>query len=132
MKKRIIVGITGASGAPLAVALLKVLQEMEIETHLIVTRGGEMTLQQECGVNLADIRALADECYDNDNIGAAVASGSFRTTGMIVVPCSMKTVAGIHSGYCLFIVFIIHLIALLHVECQNLHSFPSPQQIPIY
>ena len=99
MKKRLIIGVSGASGAPLAVALLKALRETEVETHLIVTRGGEMTLQQECGMTLPELQALADVCYDNDNIGAAVASGSFRTMGMIVVPCSMKTVAGIHSGY---------------------------------
>lgn len=99
MKKRLIIGVSGASGAPLAVALLKALQETEVETHLIVTRGGEMTLQQECGMTLPELQALADVCYDNENIGAAVASGSFRTMGMIVVPCSMKTVAGIHSGY---------------------------------
>ena len=99
MKKRLIIGVSGASGAPLAVALLKALRETEVETHLIVTRGGEMTLQQECGMTLEELQALADVCYDNDNIGAAVASGSFRTMGMIVVPCSMKTVAGVHSGY---------------------------------
>lgn len=97
MKKRLIVGISGASGAPLAIALLKALKETGVETHVVVTKGGEMTLRQECGIGLENIPA--DILYDNGNIGAAIASGSYRTMGMIVVPCSMKTVAGIHSGY---------------------------------
>ncbi|MGN0985354.1 MAG: UbiX family flavin prenyltransferase [Candidatus Enterenecus sp.] len=99
MGKRLIVGMSGASGAPLTVELLRRLREEhpEIETHLIVTRGGELTLAQECGgVRLAE---LADVVYDNGDIGAGPASGSFRTMGMVVVPCSMKTVAGVHSGY---------------------------------
>ncbi len=101
MGERLIVGVSGASGAPLAVELLKQLHEShpEIETHLVVTRGGEMTLEQETGLTLADLKKLASVCYDNDSIGAAIASGSFRTMGMIVVPCSMKTAAGIVTGY---------------------------------
>lgn len=97
MKQRIVIGISGASGAPLAVALLKALKEKEIETHVMITDGGEKTLQQECG--MSSISELADVVYDNHNIGAGPASGSFKTMGMIVIPCSMKTVAGIHSGY---------------------------------
>lgn len=99
MEQRLVVGISGASGAPLAVNLLKALQNTPVQTHLIVTYGGAMTLEQECGMGLAELAALADVVYDNGNIGAAVASGSYRTMGMVVVPCSMKTVAGIHSGY---------------------------------
>lgn len=99
MERRIIIGISGASGAPIAVALLEALQNTPVQTHLIVTRGGEFTLHQECGMKLEDVQALADVVYDNGNIGAAVASGSYKTMGMVVVPCSMKTVAGIHSGY---------------------------------
>lgn len=99
MKQRIVVGISGASGAPLALALLKALRQANVETHVVVSRGGEMTLRQECGVGMEEIERLADVVYDNGNIGAAIASGSFRTAGMIVAPCSMKTVAGIHSGY---------------------------------
>lgn len=97
MKQRLVIGISGASGAPLAVALLKALKETEIETHVMITHGGELTLQQECGMN--SISELADVLYDNHDIGAGPASGSFKTMGMIVIPCSMKTVAGIHSGY---------------------------------
>lgn len=101
MVKRLIVGVTGASGAPLAVELLRELREHhpEVETHLVVTRSGELTLEQETGLTLAELRKLADLSYDNDSIGAAIASGNFKTMGMIVVPCSMKTVAGIVTGY---------------------------------
>lgn len=99
MERRLIVGISGASGAPIAVRLLEALQEMPVQTHLVVTRGGEMTLRQECGMGLEDVARLADVVCDNENIGASIASGSYKTMGMVVVPCSMKTVAGIHSGY---------------------------------
>ena len=101
MSERLIVGVSGASGAPLAVELLRQLHEdhPEIETHLVVTRGGELTLEQETGLTLADLKKLASVCYDNDSIGAPIASGSFKTMGMIVVPCSMKTAAGIVTGY---------------------------------
>lgn len=93
MRKRLIIGMSGVSGVPLTIELLKQLQQYKeiIETHLIVTKGAEMTLEQ--------LYALADEVYDNYNIGAGPASGSYRTMGMIVIPCSMKTLAGIVSGY---------------------------------
>lgn len=93
MRKRLIIGMSGASGAPLTIELLKQLQQYKeiIETHLIVTKGAEMTLEQ--------LYALADEVHDNYNIGAGPASGSCRTMGVIVIPCSMKTLAGIVSGY---------------------------------
>lgn len=101
MDKRLIVGVSGASGAPLAVELLRQLRDNhpEVETHLIVTKGGELTLRQETSMPLDELKALASVWHDNDDIGASVASGSFRTMGMAVVPCSMKTVAGIVSGY---------------------------------
>lgn len=101
MVKRLIVGMSGASGAPLTVELLRQLRENhpEVETHLVVTRGGELTLVQETGVTLDGLRALVGVFHENDAIGASIASGSFQTMGMIVVPCSMKTVAGIVSGY---------------------------------
>lgn len=97
MTRRLVIGISGASGAPLAVALLKVLKDTDIETHVMITHGGELTLKQECDMD--SITELADVVYDNHDIGAGPASGSFKTMGMIVIPCSMKTVAGIHSGY---------------------------------
>ena len=101
MKKRLIIGMSGASGAPLTVELLKQLNQNcpDIETNLIITRGGEMTLASETDLTLDDLRKMATVCHDNHDIGACVASGSFRTMGMIVIPCSMKTVAGIVTGY---------------------------------
>lgn len=101
MVKRLIIGMSGASGAPLTAELLRQLRDHhpEVETHLIVTRGGELTLTQETGMPLAELQQLAAVCHSNHSIGAAPASGSFKTMGMVVVPCSMKTVAGIVSGY---------------------------------
>ena len=101
MRKRLIIGISGASGALLTIELLKQLQQYKeiIETHLIVTKGAEMTLEQETDYTLEQLYAHADEVHDNYNIGAGPASGSYRTMGMIVIPCSMKTLAGIVSGY---------------------------------
>lgn len=98
-KKRLIVGISGASGAPIAVELLKCIKPHGIESHLIITKGGYMTIQQETGLTALQFEALADVVYDNSNIGATLASGSYKTAGMVIVPCSMKTVAGINSGY---------------------------------
>ena len=99
-KKRLIVGMSGASGAPLTIELLKRLRDNpDVETHLIITRSAGLTLLQETGLSADELKSLADICYDNESIGARPASGSFRTEGMIVIPCSMKTVAGIASGY---------------------------------
>lgn len=99
-KKRLLIGMSGASGAPITVELLKKLQSADaVESHLIVTRGAELTLRQETGLSPEELTALADVCYQNEDISAAPASGSFLFEGMIVVPCSMKTAAGIASGY---------------------------------
>ena len=100
-KKRIIVGISGASGTPLALELLRQLEgcREQTETHLIYTDGAVQTLRRETGQKPEQLEKMADYVHDSHNIGAAPASGSFRTDGMIVVPCSMKTVAGIASGY---------------------------------
>lgn len=101
MGKRLIIGVSGASGAPLAVELLRQLHEnhSDVEPHLVVTRGAELTLKQECGMTVDGLREFASVYHEIDEIGASVASGSFCTMGMIIVPCSMKTVAGIVSGY---------------------------------
>lgn len=96
---RLVIGMSGASGIPIAIELLRQLKKAPVETHLVCTRGAELTLRQESRLTLEDLYAMADVVYDNQNIGAAIASGTFRTCGMIVVPCSMKTVAGIVSGY---------------------------------
>jgi 4-hydroxy-3-polyprenylbenzoate decarboxylase len=96
-KKRVVVGMSGASGAILGIEALRIFRELE--THLIVSTGATLTIALETGVTLDEVRALADVVHDNANLGAAVASGSFRTMGMLVVPCSMKTVAGIAHGF---------------------------------
>lgn len=98
-QKRLLVGISGASGMPLAVEVLRAFKASEIETHVICTDSGAKTLSLETGLTLKDLQNLSHTLYDNHNIGAAPASGSCPMDGMIVVPCSMKTLAGIHSGY---------------------------------
>lgn len=100
MMRRIVVGISGASGMPAAWCLLKMLKEApEVETHLVLTKAAELTIGYETEKRVEDFRALADVIYDAGEMGAAIASGSFHTDGMIIVPCSMKTIAGIAGGY---------------------------------
>jgi 4-hydroxy-3-polyprenylbenzoate decarboxylase len=96
---RIVVGITGGSGALYGLALLKALRELGIETHLVVSDMGEQVMLHECGIEPFELKCLADFYYDNKNLAASIASGSFKTDGMIIVPCSMKTLAGIAHGY---------------------------------
>lgn len=96
---RIIVGVSGASGAPVAVELLRALRRTRLESHLIVTAGGWRTIAEETGMTAEQVCALADAVHDVNDVGAPPASGSWRALGMVVVPCSMKTLAGIHSGY---------------------------------
>ncbi|NLJ79828.1 MAG: UbiX family flavin prenyltransferase [Firmicutes bacterium] len=99
-KKRLVVGISGASGAIVGIELLATLKaHRDWETHLVITGGGEITISQEAEYDLEAVQALADVVHPIDNIGATIASGSFETEGMVVVPCSMKTVAGIAGGY---------------------------------
>ena len=98
--KRLVVGITGASGVVMGVELLRVLQGMDgVQSHLVMTRGAVETLGYETQLSPEDVIPLADEAYDIEDMGAVISSGSFRTEGMIVLPCSMKTVAGIASGF---------------------------------
>lgn len=101
MAERLIIGITGASGAPLAVELLRQLQNVpELETHVILSRCGELTLEHEMQMTRQQLEGLCTRLYDNQDYGAGPASGSFRTMGMVIIPCSMKTLAGVVSGYC--------------------------------
>ncbi|HEY4350359.1 MAG TPA: UbiX family flavin prenyltransferase [Paraburkholderia sp.] len=97
-RRRIVVGISGASGAAYGVRLLQLLREFDVETHLVVSRSAQVTLSQEMGLQLADVKALADVHYPNADIGAAISSGSFRVDGMIVAPCSIKTLSEIATG----------------------------------
>ena len=98
--RRLVVGVSGASGAGLAVTLLQAMRERtDWQTHLVVTGGALRTIRHELDLDLADIAAMADECHRLDDIGAAIASGTFRAEGMVIVPCSMKTLAGVAHGY---------------------------------
>jgi 4-hydroxy-3-polyprenylbenzoate decarboxylase len=94
----LIVGITGASGAIYGVRLLRLLQPAGIETHLVMSRSAKVTLTQELDIGVADVSALADVVHQVDNIGASISSGSFRTLGMVIAPCSMRSLAEIASG----------------------------------
>ena len=96
---RVVVGVSGASGSVLGLECLKCLKSAGIESHLVLTRGAQITIKQELGMEPEEYASFADVVYDNKNIGAAIASGTFKTMGMIVAPCSMKTLAGIASGY---------------------------------
>lgn len=99
-KKRLTVGISGASGSILALELLKSLQRLpEWETHLVISKGGVRTLEHETRVTEAELADYATHVYDRENVGANIASGTFVTEGMVIVPCSMKTVAGVSCGY---------------------------------
>lgn len=97
-KKRIIIGISGASGIDYAIKALELLKQADVETHLVISKAGERTLAHECDITLNTLKSMADHCYNNKDIGAAIASGSFVTTGMLVAPCSVKTMSEIHTG----------------------------------
>lgn len=100
MKKRIIVGATGASGIPILTKCLELIKENpDFETHLIMSESARLTMEQETGQDALEIANFADNILDIADIGAGPASGSFRSEGMLIVPCSMKTAAGIHCGY---------------------------------
>ena len=97
--RRIIVGITGATGVLHGVRLLERLREGGVETHLVISRWGVRTLQHETRYSREDVEALATAAYKPDDLGAAISSGSFETDGMIVAPCSAKSLAAIAHGY---------------------------------
>ena len=98
--RRIIVGISGASGAIYGIRMLEVLQGADdIEVHLIMSHSAGQTVADETDWKLADVRAMADVVHNNKDIGASLSSGSFRTAGMIVAPCSVKTLSGIVNSY---------------------------------
>ncbi|MFI5783986.1 UbiX family flavin prenyltransferase [Nocardia sp. NPDC051570] len=97
---RLIVAMTGATGAALGVRLLEELRAREdVETHLVISRWARSTIEWETGLSVRDVAALADVSYSPDDQAAAISSGSFRTDGMVIVPASMKTVAAIRHGY---------------------------------
>jgi flavin prenyltransferase len=96
--KRMIVGITGATGIVFGIRALVALREMGIETHLVISRAGEMTRAYEAGISREQLRALANHVHPINDVGASISSGSFRTMGMLIAPCSVRTLAEIASG----------------------------------
>lgn len=99
-KKRIVVGVSGATGVQLALYLMRELACYdEVETHLVVSDGAKKTWELECSIPLGELLDLADVVHDSHNLAASVSSGSFVTSGMVVMPCSMKTLSSIANGY---------------------------------
>ena len=99
-KKRLIVGISGASGVIYGIRLLEALRECPtVESHLVLSQAARLTISYETGTTDKDVEQLADVVHNNQNIGASIASGTFKTLGMAVVPCSMKTLSGIVNAY---------------------------------
>jgi len=97
-KKKIIVGISGASGAIYGIRLLEAFKEVGLETHLVISKAGQITIAEETGMKVEDVRNMADFSYPVGNVGASIASGSFKTMGMVIAPCSMHSLAEIATG----------------------------------
>jgi 4-hydroxy-3-polyprenylbenzoate decarboxylase len=96
--QRLIVGITGASGVIYGVRLLRLLQPTAIETHLVMSKSAKVALTQELDIKVSDVAELADVVHQVDNIGATISSGSFKTLGMVIAPCSMRSLSEIATG----------------------------------
>jgi len=96
--KRMIIGISGASGVTYGVRLLQLLRNAGVETHLVMSKTAELTFAYETDLKIAEVRDLANVCHGIDDMASAISSGSFRTAGMIVAPCSMRSMSEISSG----------------------------------
>ena len=96
---KIVVAITGASGAILGIKLLEILKNEKIESHLIISKMAEITIKDEVGIDADHVRSMASHYYSPDQMDARLASGSFKHDGMVIIPCSMKTMAAIANGY---------------------------------
>ena len=98
--KKLVIGISGASGVQLGVELLKALKDIpDVESHLVISDNSLVTIEQETSLKVEDVYALADKVYGFYDMAAAISSGSFKTDGMIIIPCSMKTLAGAANGF---------------------------------
>ncbi len=97
-RPRFIVGISGASGVVYGIRLLQLLRQLDVESHLVMSKSAQVTLAHESDLSVAEVRALADVVHSNSDIGASIASGSFQVSGMIVAPCSIKTMSEIATG----------------------------------
>ncbi|KAK7403435.1 phenylacrylic acid decarboxylase [Neonectria punicea] len=98
--QRIVIGITGATGAVYAIKILEILRRVGIETHLVISKWALATMKYETNLTEMEIRGLASRTYTAKDLSAPIASGSFQHDGMIIVPCSMKTLAAVRSGFC--------------------------------
>ncbi len=96
--QRLIVGITGATGAIFGIRLLEALREASVESHLVISKWGLQTIEHETPYTLAQVRDLATVCHEQGNMGAALSSGSFLTDGMVIAPCSVRTLAAVAHG----------------------------------
>ena len=99
MKRRIVVGISGASGVVYGIEMLRLLSDTDVESHLVLSESAKNNIAIETELDIAEIESLADVVYDNKEFGSAIASGSFLTEGMIVAPCTIKTLSGIANSY---------------------------------
>ncbi len=99
-KERIVVGLSGASGVILGIRFLEVLSKYEeLETHLVISDAAKRTISYETDWNVKDVEALANQVHDFNNVGSSIASGSFKTKGMVIIPCSVKTLSGIAYSF---------------------------------
>ena len=98
VKQRLIVGISGASGALYGISLLRALKNTPIESHLVMSKSAALTLNYELGITPNEVKELADKCYPIGDVGAEISSGSFKTLGMIIAPCSIRTMSDITTG----------------------------------
>lgn len=99
-RRRIVVAMTGATGSILGIKVLLALRRLNVETHLVMSKWAEATIKYETDYHPSNVRALADHVHNINDMAAPISSGSFKTDGMIVVPCSMKTLAAITTGFC--------------------------------
>jgi 4-hydroxy-3-polyprenylbenzoate decarboxylase len=99
MTKRIVIGISGASGVTYGVRMLDVLRKTDFETHLIISDAGRLNIEIETRYSPAEVEAMADFVYDHNDMAASLASGSFLTEGMVVIPCTIKSLSGIANSY---------------------------------
>ncbi|MCP4667349.1 MAG: UbiX family flavin prenyltransferase, partial [Deltaproteobacteria bacterium] len=99
MDKRIVIGIAGASGVIYGVRMLELLKEKGFETHLVISEAGKKNIEIETDYKADEVAAMASYAYNSKDVGAALASGSFLTHGMVVIPCTIKTLSGIANSY---------------------------------
>lgn len=99
MKRRLVIGISGATGSIYGIRMLEVLKDTDVETHLVISDAAEKTILLETDYKVDYVRGLADCVYDINDVGSAIASGSFETIGMVVIPCSIKSLSGISNSF---------------------------------